>query len=718
VKSQRADVNLVGAGIAGLTGISRATRSGKKVVGFEQRPIADPVSIRIFGKISKLAVLLITACGLHAAAQATRSAVDPLVAQPLQSSILVADQLRHFMLQRVPALPPASSREDWQKEAERLRAQELSVIYHGWPQAWLDAKPKFEKVGEIVRPGYRIIKLRYEIVPGYTSTALLYEPEHMTAKMPAILNVNGHGDGGKAVEHKQKRCINQARHGILALSLEWMKFGELSGEENDHNHIGLLDLAGANGVGLFYLAMRRGLDYLYDDPRVDRTRIGMTGLSGGGWQTMLLSSLDARVGPSVQVAGFSSLTTAIEHPEYAGDAEQNAPDMRAKADYAQLTALRAPRPTLLIYNAMDDCCYRADVVKQGVYSDIQPYFALMGSPDNFEWYTNESPGTHNYQIDSRQRSYRFFDRAFHLETGDKEDADTDSEVQTQEALAAGVPANNLTIVGLARQLAHGIHHDVPAQTDARWIEKQRHQLREVVRFAPVTVTHAWPLTATNERGLESRGYRFEFSNGLSAPGVLLQSAVRPQNGGTTLILSDSGRAAMTGEAANDINRGERVLVLDPLLFGENIPAAGEDNAGLAQMLNTVGERPLGLDAAQIVAMAHWLQEDSVEGSSTPGARRIPASHDAASLRLVTNGPRSQTVAVVSAAIEPALFSSIEARHAIPSLGDLFTHPPAYQDAPELMCLDLYRYFDFNTLSLMAAPVKIDLSAKESAPIFW
>ena len=82
--------------------------------------------------------------------------------------------------------------------------------------------------------------------------------------MPAILNVNGHvGPEGKAVEYKQKRCINFAKSGILALNLEWIGYGELSASENKHSYAGHLDLVGANGVGLFYLAMRKGLDYLY-----------------------------------------------------------------------------------------------------------------------------------------------------------------------------------------------------------------------------------------------------------------------------------------------------------------------------------------------------------------------------------------------------------------------------------------------------------------------
>lgn len=645
-------------------------------------------------------------CLLSSMAQATQSTIGPLLKQPLVNQVLVADELQHFLLQRVPSLPDNSDAEAWRKHAEELREHELAVVYHGWPRAWVEAAPKFETTGEIVRQGYRIVKLRYEIVPGFWSTALLYVPDHPGAKMPAVLDVNGHGSGGKAVEHKQKRCINQARRGILALSLEWIGMGELSTPENEHNRIQLLDLAGANGVGLFYLAMRRGLDYLYDDPRVDRSRIGVTGLSGGGWQTMLLSSLDPRVGPAVPVAGFSSLTTAIEHPEYAGDAEQNAPDMRSLADYAQLTALRAPRSTLLIYNAMDDCCFRAGVVKQGVYTDLLPFFP----PGTLQWYENENPGTHNYQLDNRQQSYRFFDNVFHLQASDQEYPDTDTEVLSYADLAVGVPANNLTITGLARQMAQAIHHDSAQQAD---VGKQRQRLGEVVRFAPVTVTHAWPVSETHERGLESRGYRFEFSNGLSAPGVLLQSAVRPRNGGITLAIADAGRVSMAVETGNDVDRGQRVLVLDPLFFGENTPAAGDDLPGYAQMVNTAGERPLGLDAAQVAAVVKWLQKDAIDGSGTPGARAAPVS--SSKVRVVTDGPRAETVALVSAAMMPDLYSSIEARHAMASLGEIFTHPI---EAPEILCLDLYKDFDFNTLRLIAAPVTVDLAGKEPELTYW
>src|SRR5665213_2375431 len=153
-----------------------------------------------------LSIVIVTLCTLGSLhAQATSKVVDPLLHQHLQSPSVVADQLSHFMLSHVPPLVLPADAKQWTADEAKIRAHELSVIYHGWPQAWIDSAPKFEQAGIVAGHGYRIVKLRYEIVPGFEGLALLYEPEHKTGKMPVILNVSGHGPGGKAAEHKQKR---------------------------------------------------------------------------------------------------------------------------------------------------------------------------------------------------------------------------------------------------------------------------------------------------------------------------------------------------------------------------------------------------------------------------------------------------------------------------------------------------------------------------------
>jgi dienelactone hydrolase len=614
-------------------------------------------------------------CGI-AQAQANSTLIDPLLAQHLQSQSVVADELQHFMLQRVPPLQLPATSKQWDQEASRIRARQLSVLYHGWPQAWLDAAPDFEQVGVTEHDGYRIVKLRYQVVPGMFSTALLYEPDRISGKIPGILNVNGHGPGGKSVGHKQARCINYARRGILALDLEWFDYGDLDQPGNAHDNARLLDLAGYNGAGLFYLEMRRGLDYLYDNPNVDRARIGVTGVSGGGWQTILLSSLDTRVGPAAPVAGFSSLTTSIEHPEYSGnDAEQNPSDFRQGIDYAQLMAVRAPRPTLLVYNSMDDCCFRAGILKQGVYFDIKPFFNLYGKPDNLQWHLNLDPGTHNYGLDNREASYKFFDSVFHIDASPEEFRDTDTEIESAEDLAVSVPKDNLTILTLAQSLAKSIHHEVPTKSHGQWASTQRERLMQVVRYAPVNLTHAWPISATHEKGVESHAYRFEFSDGLSATGILFRSVTAPETAPTTILIADAGMPSTMVDVADDVDRGQRVLVLNPLFFSEGKLDAGDRSGAtvFAQLLTSLGERPLGMEAAQVNAVVRWLGEDLDHGSPTPNNFPVTAK-PAPPVRIVTTGPRAQLIAMVAAALNPELFSALESRDSIPSLSIAYDHP--------------------------------------------
>ena len=74
--------------------------------------------------------------------------------------------------------------------------------------------------------------------------------------------------------------------------------------------------------------------------------------------------------------------------------------------------MMTPRPTLLIYNAKDDCCFVADTVKENTYDPVVPFYAQANATDSFGYYVNQDPGTHNYERDNRQQFYRFIQTHF------------------------------------------------------------------------------------------------------------------------------------------------------------------------------------------------------------------------------------------------------------------------------------------------------------------
>ncbi|MEX2302226.1 MAG: acetylxylan esterase [Bryobacterales bacterium] len=623
------------------------------------------------------------------AAQSNLRAVRPILESQILHPEVATFQLRDYVVRRAAHLPETKDAAQWTKTAAQLREKILSdVVYHGWPKEWVTAAPKFEEGPVLTGKGYRIRKLRYEIVPGFQGVALLYEPENPSGKAPAVLNVTGHGDPGKAFEFKQKRCITYAQNGVYALNLEWMSYGELNQEGNQHIFGAHLDLAGANGLGMFYLAMRRGLDYLANHPGVDPERLGVTGLSGGGWQTIVLSSLDERVKVSVPVAGFTSTVSRVEDAAYGdlGDFEQNASDLFQGRDYPTLVAMRAPLPTLLVYNAEDDCCFRAALAKPFVYEGVRRFYSLYDKEDFLGWHENSDPGTHNYQLDNRQQAYRFFNRHFAW-TGIEESPQVGAELRSGEELAVGVPDNNLTILGLAREFANKIvRKPLPADRPGRDAERKR--LKDIIRLGTNPVDRVWTIAITKHGGVESRSHIFAMEGGLSADGVWLKAIDAPANAPITIVLDDKARVESTAVVVERINRGEQVLALD-LSFTGSAWKDG-DNWMLQQVIDTQGERPLGIRAGQLIALAKWLRERA----------------GGAAVRVETNGIRSQVAALTAAAVEPGVFTEVVVRDGLKSLGYVFEKPLRFSDAPDLFCLDFYKETDIDRLIALAEPTTV------------
>jgi hypothetical protein len=638
-----------------------------------------------------------------AMAQSAQRMVDEFLTNQLQSPEVVTYQMQQFLMGRQPRLPHPTNAEQWTAEANRIRQHVLNdVIYHGWPKDWVDSPPKFEDMGSVPVPagaGYRLRKFRYEVVPGFYSTAVLYEPEHLEGKAPAVLDVLGHFPTGKSEPFEQKLCINQALRGMIALSIAFIDMGELRVDENAHYYGSDLDLVGVNGVGLFYLAMRRGLDYLYNDPRVDKNRIAVTGLSGGGYQTIVLSSLDTRVQVSIPVAGFDSLNGRLERlPGEPGDYEQLAPGLLDGQGYQTFVAIRAPHPTLEINNAEDSCCFRAPLVKPDIYDAIKPFYALYGKEDSLQFHQDTQVSAHNYQRDNRQQAYRFLSKWFNLP--DKPDEiPVEKYVKSYSELASGVPADNLTILGLARQFASKIHHaSVPTEAAARseWASTHRATLTRVVHYNPVKVEHPWYVANTNHSTVESISFRFTLSDGLSATGVWTKSTWTPGNAPMVVMVNDKGRTGVdeqvgdhVPEAANLVDTGRQVLALSILFSGDANPLK-RDVGSLGYMMTAVGAPPLGLEAAQLIAITGWAREKWHPSQIT----------------LESEGYRMQLVSLVAAALQPSLFRSIAIHKGIHSMAELLDKSVKSNQVPDVFCLDLYKDIDLDTLKVMAEPAKV------------
>ena len=528
--------------------------------------------------------------------------------------------------------------------------------------------------------GYRTRKLRYEIVPGFWTTALLYEPENVSGKVPATLNLSGHAvSDGKAAGYKQKRCINNALQGMFALNLEWIGMGEMARPENDHWVGAQLNLVGASATGLHYIAMHQSaLDSSRPTSNVDPSRSGVTGLSGGAWQTITISALDERVAAAIPIAGYFSFTSAIERNSDVGDMEYHPPDLFVGCDYSTLTAMMAPRPTLLIYGVVDQYGLRAPMQKPHLYDEIKPFFKLYGKEDAFGFYSNIDPGTHNYELDNRQHAYAFFTKHFNMPVVNRE-VPVDDQVKTFAELVVGVPQDNLTILSLAQKMAAANPHpSVPTAPAPRasWAAAKRVSLRKIVRYSPVSLKHAWPVSSTYDDGFETLSYRFEFNNELSATGVWLKTSTTPKNAPLAIFLDDSGKPPDWDVLSTQLKQGEQVLTLNVIFTGDASPDPTTDPAGkypelytelyttphdipnvqgwrlsrppsahYGLLLAASGDQPLGLQTAQLIALTKWLRQMTASPQFSLGC----------------TGIRSQVTALVASALEPKTFGELKIR---------------------------------------------------------
>lgn len=634
---------------------------------------------------------------IYTLASSEENPIHEWLGQPVLTPDEFMDEIRTFLKRRIPPLEVPETAEEWLEKSAELRREMLDrIVFRGVPNEWRENEPDIVW-GDVIETGkgYLIRKLRYEALPGLWIPALLYEPAESDGKIPAILNVNGHvGDPGKTIDYEQMRCINLAKRGMLALHPEWLVFGELRGEDYKHNRLAYLDICGVSGLSVFFLAMKRGIDVLEMYPKTDPQRIAMTGLSGGGWQTIILSSLDTRISAVAPNAGYIGLKYRTGLRADIGDLEQNPNDLMTVADYTHLTAMLAPRPTLLIYNEKDDCCFQSHRSRPSVYEPVVPFFQLFDKADDFQYHENKDPGTHNYDKDNREQFYRFINRCF-LPESEWVDSEipSDDEVLEYEELEAGLPENNANFFTLASALMKALPINRPPEGDpaglAKWQEDGRDRLRNILRLTPTTAK-ASMVKQASDGDLRASWYKIAANEEWSVPAVAISNSENAP-GSVAIVFADKGKRALREQVSELVETSSMVIAVDTLIIGECMPPECPFWQ-FAQMVSTVGERSLGIQVGQIGAVIEWA------------CREFKA--DKVSLHSI--GWNAGIIALSACGLYNDRVESVSIKDCPASLKSLIENHTDYEARPALFCFGLLEQFDVPELIKLCAPVKVEM----------
>lgn len=329
------------------------------------------------------------------------------------------------------------TKEEWLKRREVVREQTL--VSHGlWP---MPEKTKLEPTihGKIERDGYTVEKVFFASTPGHYVTGSLYRPngdEKKSQKYPAILCPHGHWKEGRLYENGeaaakneiktgaektlegamyplQARCQMLARMGFVVFFYDMIGYADSTAiphiaKSGVPHPDGFADAEGElrlqSLMGLQTWNSIRALDFVESLPEVDPKRIGITGASGGGTQTFVLTAIDDRV-----TAAFPAVmvSTAMQ----GGCICENCSLFRVGTGNIELAAVFAPKP-MAMSGAKD---WTEEIETKG-YPELKQLWKLLGKEENVLAKAFTQFG-HNYNQVAREMMYGWFNK--HLLGNDK-----------------------------------------------------------------------------------------------------------------------------------------------------------------------------------------------------------------------------------------------------------------------------------------------------------
>lgn len=223
-------------------------------------------------------------------------------------------------------------------QAWAARRQELRTEFLKGAGLWpLPPRPPVVAVVHSRREygDYSVENAVLETFPGFYCTGNLYRPIGRKDLSPVVLCPHGHLPPlGRFRAEQQIGCAHLARMGATVFSYSMV--GWQDSRQTAHDDPRVLALQTWNSI--------RVLDYLIGLARIDPQRVGISGVSGGGTQTLYLTLVDDRVKVSAPVA----IVDPAVAPEGCLCAGVLALMHPARTNAIEFAAAAAPRPQLFV----------------------------------------------------------------------------------------------------------------------------------------------------------------------------------------------------------------------------------------------------------------------------------------------------------------------------------------------------------------------------------
>jgi cephalosporin-C deacetylase-like acetyl esterase len=453
---------------------------------------------------------------------------------------------------------PPATKDEWRKRNEDLR-KHLLEAWGGFPAEKCALDPQAH--GELKRDGYRVEKLTFQTRPGVRMTANLYLPDKK-GKLSAILMVHGHWKGAKLDPVVQARCIGAVKLGFVVLCVDAFGAGERGvgtalGEYHGEMTAATLLPLGLPLSGLQVYENMRAVDYLCTRPEVDADRIGITGASGGGNQTMYAGAWDERFKCVVPVCSVGN------YQAYLGAACcmcEVVPGALKFTEEAGVLSLVAPRALMVVSATRDAFQFSVGEAKKSIAA-AEPVFKLFDKPGHIRHAVFDSP--HDYSRDMREAMYGWM--TLHLKGEGDGSPIKEPEVKTEnpEDLRCYPgdtrPKEFVTIPRFAAAEGKKLLAAIPEAKDA---EKRRAALEKVLGgFPNVKAVDTW------QEGFEGETlYQFRPEPGLTLPLSLHYDPVLlPKQTAPTMILLSSEKypgPKMVEILKAALATGWRVIIFD------------------------------------------------------------------------------------------------------------------------------------------------------------